>query len=83
MAEELVITPGGSRPKSAVYLIEPGHSLRMVAGRVQKIHPSGAVVADLGPITPRPGPGPLMPGNVSIPEGVKPGLGQGWIAYAF
>jgi hypothetical protein len=83
MAEEQVLTPGGFRPKSLVHLIESGHSLRMVQGRAQKIDPSGALVADLGEIPSRPGPHPLMPTNVFVPEAVKAALGSGWIAYAF
>ncbi|MBV8096632.1 MAG: hypothetical protein JO110_25990 [Acetobacteraceae bacterium] len=83
MGEEQVLTPGGLRPKSQVHLVEPGHSLRMTNGRVQKIHPSGAMVADLGEIPSRPGPGPLMPRNVFPPEAIRPALGSGWIAYAY
>jgi hypothetical protein len=84
MAEEQVLTPGGFRPKSLVHLIEPGHSVRMAAnGHAQKIHPNGTVVAEFGEIPLRPGPHPLMPTNVFVPEAIKPALGSGWIAYAF
>jgi hypothetical protein len=82
MAEEQVITPGGARPKSLVYQIEPGHTLRMAGDRVQKFHPNGTMVADLGAIAPRPGPLPLMPRNVVVPEATGPALGSGWITYA-
>jgi len=82
MPEDQVITPGGYRAKSMVYEIETGHSLRMAAGRLQKIDPQGRLAADLGAITPRPGLRPLMPGNSFVPETVKPALGTGWITYA-
>ena len=85
MIEEQVLTPGGFRPKSKVFLIESGHLIRMTRGnRAQKIHPQGGdVVADLGVIETRPGPHPLMPDNVLVPRGVVPSLGSGWIAYAY
>jgi hypothetical protein len=83
MAEQ-VLTPGGFRPKSLVHLIEPGHSVRMAAdGHAQKIHPNGTVAADFEQIPSRPGPHPLMPTSVFVPEEIKPALGSGWIAYAF
>lgn len=82
MAEQQIITPGGARPRSLVHQIEPGHRLRMAGDRVQKIHPNGTMVADLGAIPRRPGPHPLMPRNVVIPEVTKPTLGSGWITFA-
>jgi hypothetical protein len=83
MVEEQVLTPGGYRPKSQVHLIEAGNSLRMQAGRAQKIHPSGDMLADFGAIAPRAGGRPLMPENVFVPEGITPSLGSGWISYAY
>jgi hypothetical protein len=84
MTEELVLTPGGFRPKSKVFLIESGHSIRMAGGRAQKIHPRGGdVVADLGAIVSRGGAEPLMPNNVMVPRGITPALGSGWISYAY
>jgi len=88
MKEELVLTPGGFRPKSQVQHIEPGHVLRMSAtGTLQKVHSSGKVVGDFGPITYRPADEPLMPKNVHIPALAKaakvPAFGSGWISYAF
>ena len=80
--EDMVLTPGGLRPKSRVHLIEPGHILDETGGRLRKLDPSGQVVADFGTITPRPGNEPLMPGNVAIPLEEVPALGSGWIAYA-
>jgi hypothetical protein len=47
MVEERVLTPAGLRLKSKVFLIDPGHSIRMRKDRAQKIHPQGGdVVAD-------------------------------------
>src|SRR5471032_2616763 len=83
MVEEQVLTPGGYRPKSQVHLIEAGNSLRMQAGRAQKIHPSGDMLADFGAIAPRAGGRPLMPENVFVPEWITPSLGSGWISYAY
>ncbi len=83
MPEDLVLTPGGYRPKSVVHLIEADHLLRMEGARVKKVDPSGNVVADLGLIEPRAGSQPLMPLNVSVPRSLpKPALGSGWITYA-
>jgi hypothetical protein len=82
MAEDQVITPGGARAKSLVHEIEAGHTLRMAGDRVQKFHPNGTMVADLGAIARRPGPQPLMPGNVMVPRETDPALGSGWITYA-
>jgi hypothetical protein len=85
MAEELVITPGGYRSKSLVHLIEPGHVVSGEAGRLQKLHLSGKVVAELGPAKVRPGNVPLMPHNVFVPAeklAAVPALASGWITYA-
>ena len=90
MKEELVLTPGGFRPKSQVHAIESGHVLRMSkAGTIQKIHrASNRLVADLGEIPRHPEGEPLMPKNVTLPVPTKaagkvPALGSGWISYAY
>jgi hypothetical protein len=46
LADDLVLAPGGYRPKSLVHLIEPDHVLNMEDGLLQELHPSGKVVAD-------------------------------------
>jgi hypothetical protein len=89
MAEDYVITPGGFRPKGRVHLIEPGHLVSGEGGRLRKVHFLGEVVADFGPLIPRPGNEPLMPRNVVrtrpgplLPAQI-PALGSGWITYAW
>jgi hypothetical protein len=89
MKEELVLTPGGFRPKSQVQHIEPEHVLRMSSGgSLQKIHrPTGKIMADFGRIAHRPENEPVMPKNVHIPALAKgaraPAFGSGWISYAY
>lgn len=89
MKEDLVLTPGGFRPKSQVKHIEHDHLLRMSAdGNLQKIHrASGRMVADFGQIPNRTENEPNMPKNVHIPAAAKtsavPAFGSGWISYAY
>ena len=48
---EMVITPGGLRPKSNVHFIEPGHHLSGKGGVFRKIHTAtGEVTKEFGPI---------------------------------
>jgi hypothetical protein len=88
MADQYVITPGGFRPKSRVHLIEPGHHVSGAGARLRKLDFAGRVVADLGPLIPRPKEYPLMPRNVTRlrPEpaamAIVPALGTGWITFA-
>ncbi len=82
MKNDMVITPGGARLKSLVHMIEAGHSVDGREGVLRELAPSGKVVAELGPLVPRPGNAPLMPGNVVMPSATVPGLPGGWIVYA-
>lgn len=82
MSEDLVVTPGGARARSLVHLVESGTILDGSAGRYRKLHSSGRVLADLGPITYRTVGRPLMPRHVVQPRGVAPAFGSGWITYA-
>jgi hypothetical protein len=82
-AGDLVVTPGGYRHKSLVHHIEAGHHLDFASGNARKMHLSGFEVADYGPLPPRPGLEPLMPGNVMQHPEAEPGLGTGWITYAY
>jgi hypothetical protein len=51
--EELVLTPGGWRPKSKVYYVEPGYHIDGEGGRLKIVHTAtGKVIADLGEIQP-------------------------------
>ena len=99
--QDYVITPGGFRPRSLVYHVEPGHSLDASDNRIRQFDPDGKLVEDFGEFAQRPGKEPLMPRNVTAvrplaakPETVDaaaaaearasiPGLGTGWITYAF
>jgi hypothetical protein len=72
MAEELVITPGGPRPKSLVHRIAPGTVLDGSGGRLRNLGPSGEVLADFGVM-------PVLPRDVAQPRAAAPG---GWITDA-
>jgi hypothetical protein len=82
VADDLVLTPGGYRPKSVVHAMEPGHYVSGKNGRLQVLQPDGGVVVDLGPLPVRPAGVPLHPGNEMVPTEKVPGLGGGWITFA-
>lgn len=84
MDEELVLTPGGYRPKSLVQLVAPDHVIDGSEGRLTKVHPTtGEVLADFGAINLSLERAPYMPRNVSMhPLRGLVGLGTGWIVYA-
>lgn len=69
MTTNLVLTPGGYRPRSLVHTVEEGHGLRAAGGVVRTVDASKNVTLDLLGVT-------LQPENV-------PALGSGWIAYAY
>jgi hypothetical protein len=51
-SDEMVLTPGGLRPKSTIHQVEPGYHISAKDGRLQKIHTAtGQVVADYGEIS--------------------------------
>jgi hypothetical protein len=51
-SDEIVLTPGGWRPKSAIHRVEPGNHISAKDGRIRKIHTaSGEVVSDYGEIS--------------------------------
>src|SRR5205085_442159 len=95
--DELVLTPGGWRPKSKVHLIEPGQHVTVEGDTMKKIETkTGRVIAELGKVPKKPGnelkdKEPNMPKNVYVPDKKKvaaaagsavPDYGTGWIAYA-
>ena len=85
VVEDVVITPGGARPRSLVHLIEPDHVLDGSDGRLQTPQLSGSTVTDFGLLHLRPGNTPLMTGNMAHPPallGKVPALGSGWISNA-
>jgi hypothetical protein len=69
LAENLVLTPGGFRPRSLVHRVGPRHALRALAGRMVMINLSTDAVVDV----PR----------ASVDPQTIPALGSGWIAYAY
>src|SRR6266700_13853 len=83
--DDLVLTPGGYRPRSMVHPIEPGTVLDGSGGRLRKLDSSGRVLAELGEMPLAQGVRPLMPlhvrreGDTAAPP---PALGTGWITYA-
>jgi len=83
MADDLVLTPGGLRPKSQVHLIESGTVIDGTEGRLRKLGPSGEMLADFGVLQRRTLGVPLHPGNVVHPEPeATPAFGSGWITFA-
>jgi hypothetical protein len=65
MADDLVLTPGGLRPRSQVRLIESGALIDGTDGRLRKLGASGEMLADFG-VRRRPTAGvALHPGNVA------------------
>ena len=82
MADDYVLTPGGLRPRSLVFHVEPGAMLDGGGGRLRKLHPSGRVLQDFGVMPSRPPGRPVMPHNVVRPIERLPVFGSGWITYA-
>jgi hypothetical protein len=83
MPDDLVLTPGGLRPKSQVHLIESGTVIDGTEGRLRKLGPSGEMLTDFGVLQRRTLGVPLHPGNVVHPEPeATPAFGSGWITFA-
>jgi hypothetical protein len=82
MVDDNVVTPGGLRPRSLVFQIEPGAVLDGGDGRIRKLHSSGKVLQDFGVVLRRPPGRPVMPHNVVQPRMLAPALGSGWITFA-
>ena len=88
---DVVLTPGGYRPRSLVHEIAPGNVVDAGAGPVRQLHASGDVVAEYAPIAPHTDGRPLMPLNIVTARAaglqadadVVPALGEGWISYAY
>jgi Repeat of unknown function (DUF346) len=92
MPDELVLTPGGFRPKSQVHPIETGHVLRKSQeGTLQKINrASGKVVTEFARATASANNEPFLPKSIQAPAaaaaksgGKVPAFGSGWITYAY
>src|SRR5215472_16474296 len=82
MADDHVLTPGGLRPRSLVFHVEPGAILDGGGGRLRKLHPSGQVLQDFGVMPSRPPGRPVMPHNVVFPKERPPASANGWVTYA-
>ena len=81
---DLVVTPGGYRPRRLVHLIDADHTLDTTPYGLRQLHPSGRVVREFAAIRPHTDGRPLMPANVNrrlAAPGAVPDLGEGWIAY--
>jgi hypothetical protein len=66
----LVLTPGGWRPKSKVFKVEPGHHVEVQEGRLKVIHTAtGRIIADVGP-------GPITDTENSNASRSRAGLGR-------
>src|SRR5271154_3529395 len=76
---DVVRTPGGLRPRSLVYKLEPGQHVSTKGGRVLIIDTAtGNVVKDLGESATTPGKGEEP--TPSAPSGAKPGIpDNAWI----
>ncbi len=83
MNEDLVLTPGGWRPRDRVRHIPPTTVLDGTNSHLRLLQPSGEVLADLGVLEKRRDQHPLMPDEVYVPDDKKAALGSGWITYAY
>jgi len=95
MNGDLVLTPGGFKPRNLVHHVPPNHLLQMEGQTIKLLQRDGQLVKDLGVIHPRSGPEPLMPRNLALPvdrvrrrapEPHMPGIApfaqvDGWVAY--
>ena len=77
MVDDNVLTPGGLRPRSQVFHVEPGAILDGGGGRLRKLHPSGRVLQDYGVIPGRPAGRPVMPHNIVRAKKLDPAFGSG------
>ncbi len=86
MADDLVLTPGGYRPRSMVYQIPSDNVVSVVDGKLVQLDGDGGMVASLGDLPSR------DTGNSAFPGGVNANptafaqlaapMGSGWIAFA-
>jgi hypothetical protein len=88
MPEELVLTPGGYRPKSMVHYIEPSHILDHAPdGTLRKLDSSGKLLAELAVIKAKPAGVGLMPNNIAHAEATPApsvsGVTDNWKTYAY
>jgi hypothetical protein len=84
MSDDLVLTPGGYRPRSMVHAMEPGMVLDGTDGVLRKRDPGGHVLAELGPLAQlsldrEPA---AMSARRPVGGAPRPALGSGWITYA-
>jgi len=96
LQDDLVLIPGGYRPRSMVHRVEPGTVLDGTGGILRNVDSSGRVLAELGEVPPPSDNKPLMPRHVRTEGGQKPAslgtlgglatppaLVAGWITYAY
>jgi hypothetical protein len=91
MAEQMVLTPGGFRPKSLANLVEPGHRLTLDNGVIAKIELATSKLTHFpAPPAVKVPFGAIRPGGATIAQhalstaGPQPGaLPNGWQTYAW
>jgi len=83
MDEELVITPGGLRPKSKVHLIQPGHKLIVKNNHIQEIDSSGKFVEEFGEVNRSGRSKPFESEQTDVVNATTAALGSGWITRAY
>ena len=88
MPDELILTPGGFKPRANVHHVPRDHVLRMDGRNVNLMARSGQLIRSIGSIAQRPGPEPLLPRNLSLsarpPRSAAPApfaQVDGWVAY--
>ncbi len=87
MADDLVLTPGGYRPRSMVHQISSDTVVSIVEGRLVQLDSDGGMLASLGDVPTRDGGDPAFPAGVNTNTNAFAQLapapfGSGWIAYA-
>jgi hypothetical protein len=79
MSDELILTPGGYRPKSQIFLVEPGNIIDASGGRLRKLAPDGKVLADYGPLPIRSARTPRSSSTATATGAVSPATNS-WVA---
>jgi hypothetical protein len=83
MPDDLILTPGGYRPKSKVDVVEHGNVIDESGGRLRKLSPDGKVLTDYGPFLRRSvvKPRPSSTAMATVPA--APGTNHSWVMAAW
>jgi hypothetical protein len=79
--QDMVITPGGIRPRLLVHTLDPGDVIDGSTGQLLRLNASGALIAELGKVDNFVHGMPLMPLNANLPASTVPAFGTGWITF--